>query len=153
MGSPSSIQPNCTAPDTNEEVVGAKALKPIRDKVVIATKFGFNIEKKKGGKKGRKGGIQQPTRAHQEVADESWLRRLEIEVIDLLLSASRRSGRADRRRRRSGEGPYQRRAKSGTSVCPNQAPKRYGARTQFSPSRPCRTNTRSGRADPKKTVS
>src|SRR6478609_7663965 len=30
-------------PFTNEEMVGA-ALKPVRDRVVIATKFGFNID-------------------------------------------------------------------------------------------------------------
>src|ERR1700742_1763396 len=36
-------------PFTNEEIVG-EALRPVRDKVVIATKFGFNIDTSgKGG--------------------------------------------------------------------------------------------------------
>ena len=44
-------------PYTNEELVG-EALAPIRDKVVIATKFGFDIESRRRA--------QQPARAHQE---------------------------------------------------------------------------------------
>jgi hypothetical protein len=38
--SPSLIRPRLMAPGLNEEVVG-EALEPIRDQVVIATKFGF----------------------------------------------------------------------------------------------------------------
>jgi aryl-alcohol dehydrogenase-like predicted oxidoreductase len=62
-------------PFTNEELVGA-ALKPIRDKVVIATKFGFNI------KGGRQAGLNSRPDHVKNVADES-LRRLGVEVIDL----------------------------------------------------------------------
>ena len=62
-------------PFTNEELVGA-ALKPIRDKVVIATKFGFNIEG------GRQAGLNSRPDHVKNVADAS-LKRLGIEVIDL----------------------------------------------------------------------
>src|SRR5208283_3393522 len=64
-------------PFTNEEMVGA-ALKPMRDQVVIATKFGFNIDpetKKQAGLDSRPEHIR-------EVCDAS-LKRLGIEVIDL----------------------------------------------------------------------
>lgn len=62
-------------PFTNEELVGA-ALKPIRDKVVIATKFGFNIAD------GKQAGFNSRPEHIKKVADES-LKRLGIEVIDL----------------------------------------------------------------------
>jgi len=62
-------------PFTNEELVGA-ALKPLRDKVVIATKFGFNIE---GGKMA---GLNSRPEHIKDVADAS-LKRLGIDVIDL----------------------------------------------------------------------
>jgi aryl-alcohol dehydrogenase-like predicted oxidoreductase len=62
-------------PFTNEELVGA-ALKPIRGKVVIATKFGFDIV---GGKSN---GLNSRPEHIKKVADES-LKRLGIEVIDL----------------------------------------------------------------------
>src|SRR5436190_9027969 len=39
-------------PFTNEEVVG-EALAPVRDRVVIATKFGFDIDPAKGGGPGQ----------------------------------------------------------------------------------------------------
>jgi aryl-alcohol dehydrogenase-like predicted oxidoreductase len=62
-------------PFTNEELVGT-ALKPIRDKVVIATKFGFDIVD------GKQNGFNSRPEHIKRVADES-LRRLGIEVIDL----------------------------------------------------------------------
>src|SRR5882757_6157534 len=64
-------------PFTNEEIVG-EALRPVRDRVVIATKFGFNIDpatKKQSGLDSRPAHIR-------EVCDAS-LKRLGIEVIDL----------------------------------------------------------------------
>src|SRR5262245_59818384 len=61
-------------PYKNEEVVG-EALQPIRDQVVIATKFGFDIE---GG-----GGMDsRPERIRQAV--EGSLKRLRTDRIDLL---------------------------------------------------------------------
>jgi aryl-alcohol dehydrogenase-like predicted oxidoreductase len=62
-------------PFTNEALVGA-ALKPMRDKVVIATKFGFDIAD------GKQAGFNSRPDHIKKVADES-LERLGIEVIDL----------------------------------------------------------------------
>ena len=62
-------------PFANEELVG-KALAPVRDRVVIATKFGFTFEPD-----GKRGLDSRP--AHiKEVADAS-LKRLGIDAIDL----------------------------------------------------------------------
>jgi aryl-alcohol dehydrogenase-like predicted oxidoreductase len=62
-------------PFTNEENVGA-ALRPVRDQVVIATKFGFNIVD------GKSAGMNSRPEHLKEVADAS-LKRLGIDVIDL----------------------------------------------------------------------
>jgi aryl-alcohol dehydrogenase-like predicted oxidoreductase len=62
-------------PFTNEEMVG-EALRPVRDQVVIATKFGFNIV---GGKQSD---LNSRPEHIKEVADAS-LKRLGIEQIDL----------------------------------------------------------------------
>jgi aryl-alcohol dehydrogenase-like predicted oxidoreductase len=63
-------------PFTNEEVVG-EALAPFRQHVVIATKFGFNIED------GKMNGVNSRPE-HIKQAAEGSLKRLNIEVIDLL---------------------------------------------------------------------
>jgi pyridoxine 4-dehydrogenase len=63
-------------PFTNEELVG-EALAPVRDRVVIATKFGFKIE---GGKQA---GLDSRLEHIREVAEAS-LRRLKTDRIDLL---------------------------------------------------------------------
>jgi aryl-alcohol dehydrogenase-like predicted oxidoreductase len=65
-------------PFTNEEVVG-EALAPFRDKVVIATKFGFDIDPET---RQNRGITSRPERIRQ--AAEGSLRRLGIETIDLL---------------------------------------------------------------------
>jgi aryl-alcohol dehydrogenase-like predicted oxidoreductase len=67
-------------PFTNEELVG-EALAPFRGKVVIATKFGFDLG---GGDKrpGAAGVNSQP--AHLKQAVEGSLKRLKLETIDLL---------------------------------------------------------------------
>jgi aryl-alcohol dehydrogenase-like predicted oxidoreductase len=62
-------------PFTNEEIVG-EALKPLRERVVIATKFGFNIED------GKMNGMNSRPEQIRKVADAS-LKRLGIEEIDL----------------------------------------------------------------------
>lgn len=69
-------------PYTNEELLG-EALSPVRDKVVIATKFGFNITPK-NDPRGMTGGPALNSRPEhiKQVADES-LKRLKIDVIDL----------------------------------------------------------------------
>jgi aryl-alcohol dehydrogenase-like predicted oxidoreductase len=63
-------------PYTNEELVGA-ALAPFRERVVIATKFGFRIDAE-----GRQAGLDSRPDHIREVADAS-LRRLGTDVIDL----------------------------------------------------------------------
>jgi aryl-alcohol dehydrogenase-like predicted oxidoreductase len=64
-------------PFTNEELVG-EALSPVRDKVVIATKFGFDIDPQTKQQKG----LNSRPEHIKEVAEAS-LKRLKIDVIDL----------------------------------------------------------------------
>jgi aryl-alcohol dehydrogenase-like predicted oxidoreductase len=65
-------------PFTNEEIVG-EALAPMRDKVVIATKFGFAIDPKTGKTTGMD---SRPERIR--AATDASLKRLGVDVIDLL---------------------------------------------------------------------
>jgi aryl-alcohol dehydrogenase-like predicted oxidoreductase len=65
-------------PFINEELVG-EALAPVRDQVVIATKFGFEIDP---GTKERKGFNSQPEHIRKVV--EASLKRLRTDCIDLL---------------------------------------------------------------------
>jgi aryl-alcohol dehydrogenase-like predicted oxidoreductase len=65
-------------PFTNEELVG-EALAPVRDKVVIATKFGFDIDLKTGA---RRGGVNSRPE-HIKAVAEAALKRLRTDVIDL----------------------------------------------------------------------
>jgi aryl-alcohol dehydrogenase-like predicted oxidoreductase len=65
-------------PFANEQLVG-EALAPYRDKVVIATKFGFDIDPKTGE---RRGGVNSRPEHVKAVAEAS-LKRLGIDVIDL----------------------------------------------------------------------
>jgi aryl-alcohol dehydrogenase-like predicted oxidoreductase len=62
-------------PFVNEELVG-EALAPIKDQVVIATKFGWRIED------GKSVGLDSSPERIKRVADES-LRRLGVETLDL----------------------------------------------------------------------
>ena len=66
-------------PFTNEELLG-EALSPMRDKVVIATKFGFSMNA--DGKPGSHGLNSRPEHIKQAV--EGSLKRLKTDVIDLL---------------------------------------------------------------------
>jgi len=61
-------------PFTNEELVG-EALAPVRDQVVIATKFGFDFS--------GKGGLNSRPEYITQMVEES-LKRLRVETIDLL---------------------------------------------------------------------
>src|SRR5437762_3063200 len=63
-------------PFTNEELLG-KALKPHRSKVVIATKFGFNIVD------GKQAGVTSRPEGIRNIVEGS-LKRLQTDVIDLL---------------------------------------------------------------------
>ena len=65
-------------PFENEEVVG-EALRPFRDQVVIATKFGFDIDPET---RENRGVTSRPERIRQAV--DGSLKRLGIETIDLL---------------------------------------------------------------------
>lgn len=65
-------------PFANEELVG-EALAPVREQVVIATKFGFEIDPQT---RERRGLNSQP--AHIKQAVEGSLKRLNIDTIDLL---------------------------------------------------------------------
>jgi aryl-alcohol dehydrogenase-like predicted oxidoreductase len=66
-------------PFTNEALVG-KALKPVRDQVTIATKFGFEILSE--GAEPQRSGLDSRPEHVRAVADAS-LKRLGIDVIDL----------------------------------------------------------------------
>ncbi|MGV8059776.1 MAG: aldo/keto reductase [Smithellaceae bacterium] len=70
-------------PFTNEELVG-EALAPLRGQVVIATKFGFDLDPKfdPRGMKGSPGLNSRPEHIKQAV--EGSLTRLKVETIDLL---------------------------------------------------------------------
>jgi aryl-alcohol dehydrogenase-like predicted oxidoreductase len=65
-------------PFVNEELVG-EALAPFKGKVVIATKFGFDIDPKTGE---RRAGLNSRPKHIKEVA-EAALKRLRVEAIDL----------------------------------------------------------------------
>ena len=126
-------------PFTNEEMVG-EALAPLRDKVVIATKFGFNIDpetKKQAGLDSRPEHIR-------EVCDAS-LKRLGVETIDLFYQH-----RVDPNvpiedvagtvKELIAEG------RLSISACPSPARRPFAARTPCSRSPHCRTSIRFGRA-------
>src|SRR6201987_1498303 len=65
-------------PFVNEELVG-EALEPIREKVTIATKFGFDIDLETGP---RRGGPNSRPEHIKQVADAA-LKRLRTDIIDL----------------------------------------------------------------------
>jgi aryl-alcohol dehydrogenase-like predicted oxidoreductase len=65
-------------PFTNEELVG-EALAPIRSQVVIATKFGFDLDP---ATRERRGGVNSRPEHIKAVVDAS-LKRLNTDVIDL----------------------------------------------------------------------
>ena len=102
-------------PFTNEELVG-EALAPVRDRVVIATKFGFRLEDGK-----QQPGVSNSRPEHIREVVEASLKRLRDRPHRPALPAPRRSERADRGRGRRGEGADPARARSSTSGCPRRA--------------------------------
>ena len=76
--SPSSIPPRSMAPFANEELVG-EALAPFKGEVVIATKFGFDLDPASGQ---RRGGLDSRPEHIKAVAEAS-LKRLQVDAIDL----------------------------------------------------------------------
>ncbi|MBZ9789750.1 aldo/keto reductase [Rhizobium sp. 3T7] len=67
-------------PYTNEQLLG-RALKPVRERVVIATKFGFKLDPEKSGPAAATGVDSRPENV-KRVAEAS-LTRLGVETIDL----------------------------------------------------------------------
>src|SRR5271163_1885048 len=69
-------------PFTNEELVG-EALAPLRDQVVIATKFGFKIDPNGGPTLNTRWTAQNSRPEHVKEVAEASLKRLKTDVIDL----------------------------------------------------------------------
>jgi aryl-alcohol dehydrogenase-like predicted oxidoreductase len=125
-------------PFRNEELVG-EALAPFREEVVIATKFGHNIDPITGQRLG--GQNSRPN--HIVLATDGMLKRLKMDYIDLLYQhrvdldvpiedvAGAVKGLSNKER-------------SSTSACPRPARKRSAARTRFNRLPRCRANTRYG---------
>ena len=87
----------------NEELVG-EALEPFRGQVVIATKFGFDLDAPAGA--GSPPVDSRPE--HVKAVAEASLRRLRVDAHRPVLPAPGRPGRADRGRGRRGQGPDRR---------------------------------------------
>lgn len=127
-------------PYVNEELVG-EALAPLREQVVIATKFGWRIED------GKWVGVDSRAEQVARVADAS-LRRLRVDTIDLFCQH-----RVDPRMCRSRTSPAlsansSRAARCGTSVCQKPPRRPSAALTPSTPLPRCRANTRCGPAIP-----
>lgn len=69
-------------PYTNEELLG-EALKPHRDKVIIATKFGFDLQGQKTGESGKVVSLDSRPETIRRAVD-GMLKRLKTDHIDLL---------------------------------------------------------------------
>jgi aryl-alcohol dehydrogenase-like predicted oxidoreductase len=126
-------------PYVNEELVG-EALAPIRDEVVIATKFGW------ASRRPESCGLDSRPEQIRRVADES-LKRLRTETIDLFYqhrvdptSRSRMSPVLS-----ASSSPT---ARSSTSGSPRQRPGRSAALTRCTRSPRCRASTRCGPVTP-----
>ena len=131
-------------PFANEELVG-EALAPVRDQVVIATKFGFDIDPdgtRRGGSNSRPEHIRRSRRCRR-------CKRLKTDAIDLFYQ-----------HRVDPDVPIEdvagavkeliARARSGTSDCRRLGVRPFAARMRSSPSRPCRASTRCGGARPRR---
>ena len=130
-------------PFTNEELVG-EALAPVRDQVVIATKFGFKHRRRRASRSASTAG---PSTSGEVV--EASLKRLETDAHRPPLPAPRRPERADRGRRRRGEGADP--AGQGQALRPvrGRRRRRSAARTRCSRSRRSRASTRCGGGSPR----
>ncbi len=122
-------------PFTNEEIVG-EALAPIRDKVVIATKFGFKDGDAMAGVDSRPEHIR-------AVADAA-LGRLKTDRIDLFYQHRVDPNVPMEDVAGTVAGTSSAPGKSNTLVCLRPAPSRSAARTPCSPLPYCRANTHSG---------
>jgi len=88
-------------PFVNEELVG-EALAPFKGRVVIATKFGFDIDPETGQ---RRGGLNSRPEHVRQVAEAS-AETSQVRRDRSFLSTPCGSAGADRRRGRSNQGPY-----------------------------------------------
>ena len=112
-------------PFANEEIVG-EALEPVRDRVVIATKFGFAFDDD-----GHQSGVSSRPERIRAAVDGS-LRRLRTDVLDLLyqhrvdpdVPIEDVAGTV-----RNSSPP----ARYGTSACPRPGPPRSAAPTPSNP--------------------
>lgn len=130
-------------PYANEELVG-EALRPVREQVVIATKFGFDIEN--GGGFARKT-VSRPDHIRKVV--EGSLKRLQTDYIDLYYQ-----------HRVDPDTPMEDvagaikdligRAKSGISGCRKRVPSRSAVPTACRRSPRCKANIRCGSASQKR---
>ena len=129
-------------PHTNEELLG-EALSPLRDRVVIATKFGFNLDPKHDprGMQGSPGLDSRPE--HIKKVAEGSLKRLKIDAIDLFYQ-HRVDSNVPIEDVAGAVKDLIRKARSSTSAFPRQEHKRSVAHTQFSRSPPSRASTRCG---------
>ena len=125
-------------PFTNEELVG-EALAPVRDQVVIATKFGFKF-----GPKGERLGLDSRPEHIKQVAEAS-LKRLKTEVIDLFYQ-HRVDPNVPIEEVAGAVKDLIGKARSSTSAFPKPVRRRFVGRTRYSRSLRSRANTPSGRA-------
>ena len=127
-------------PFTNEELVG-EALAPFRKDVVIATKFGFDIDPVTGQQRGLD---SRPV--HIKAVAEASLKRLKTDAIDLFYQHRVDPERADRGCGGRGEGADPPRQGQAFRTCPKQGRRRSAGRMRCSRSRHFRANIRCGGA-------
>jgi aryl-alcohol dehydrogenase-like predicted oxidoreductase len=120
-------------PLANERLLG-EAFKGVRDDVVIATKFGFNIDAETGARSG--GTNSRPD--HLRAATDAMLKRLNTDYIDLLYQ-----------HRVDPDVPIEDVAGTVKSVCRKLGFRPFGAPMRCNPSPRCRANIRCGTADQK----
>ena len=129
-------------PFTNEELVG-EALAPVRDQVVIATKFGFKFE---GGKQS---GLDSRPAHIREVAEAS-LKRLKIDRIDLFYQHRVDPDVPIEDVAGTVKDLIQRRQGQTLRPVRSRRRRRFVAHMPSSRSRRCRANTRCGGGNPKR---
>ena len=129
-------------PFVNEELVG-EALAPVRDQVVIATKFGFAFDDQ-----GRSAGLYSRPE-HIEARGRRLAPAARRRDDRPVLPAPRRPRGADRGRRRHGQGAHRR--GQGPALRPVRGRRRRpsAAPTRCSRSPRCRASTRCGGASPR----
>jgi len=122
-------------PFTNEELVG-EALSPVREQVVIATKFGFDLGT------GQSGGLDSRPETIKQSVERS-LERLKVDTIDLLYQ-HRVDPNVPIEDVAGAVKELIREGRSGTSASPKRERRRSTAHTRFSRSPPSRASTRCG---------